>query len=190
MSDPAVEHRGSPDRPDNRQQFGWDYQLHSADESGNVTRRLQEPDGLPLCARAVLSADSRLPARVPASENLLLVELAEFHSIFWSQSPPRHFWSRMFPLLGSAAMDILSPPHIVPAGRYSLHIRPPFSQDLQSAGAITSETYKGMAGATDFRPKISRPDTQKISPGCTMFSKSRRLLDCAHYTHLRKCSGV
>ena len=75
-----------------------------------------------------------------AAENLRLVELAVFHGVPSCQSPARHFWSRTFPLLGFAALDVFPPPHPVPAGRHPLHLRPPLSQDLPGAGAVTGDT--------------------------------------------------
>ena len=82
---PAAERRGPPDRANHRQQRGWDHQLHSADEPGDVARGLQESDGAHLCAGAVLPADPHLPARVPASENLRRVEAG---AISWRSSTP------------------------------------------------------------------------------------------------------
>jgi hypothetical protein len=89
---PAAERRGPPDRPDHRQQPGWDNQLHSAHESEDVARRLQRPHGEHLCAGAVLPADPHVPARVPASENLQRVDVAFRKSVPYGQSPPWHFW--------------------------------------------------------------------------------------------------
>ncbi len=61
-----------------------------------------------------------------------------FHGVSPGQCPSRRFWSRTFPLLGFAALDVLPPPLPVPAGRHSLHLRPPLPQDLPGAGIVTA----------------------------------------------------
>src|SRR5208282_6118252 len=109
QASPAAKRRGAPDWPNNRQQPGWNNELHSADEAGNVVRRLQETHEIPLRARTLLPEDPHVPARIPASEIVLLVELVEFHGIPSGQPPSRYLWSRAFPILGFAALDIRPP---------------------------------------------------------------------------------
>jgi hypothetical protein len=121
------------------EQPGWNNELHSADEPRNAVRRLQETHGIPLCARTLLPADPHVSARIPASEILPLVELAEFHGVSSSQPPSRHLWLRAFPILGFAALDRFPPSDPVRARRYSLDLRPSLSQDLQSLGTVTLE---------------------------------------------------
>jgi len=55
--------------------------------------------------------------------------LPEFLRDFARAAARRLYTSLKFP--------VPPPPHLVPAGRFSLHLRPPFSQDLQSIESVT-----------------------------------------------------
>lgn len=81
-----------PDWPTPRQQSGRNHPFHSADESRDVARRLPEPDGIPLFAGALLSADPHLPARVSPAENLRSTVMTAFSGIPAGRCPARDFW--------------------------------------------------------------------------------------------------
>ena len=98
-----------------------------------------------------------VPARIPATQDFQLVELAIGHGVCPCQLPSRRPGWRTFPLLGPPALDVRPPPFPTVPGRHPLDLRPPLPQGQPGvqplSGAVTQAgiSFHGMDAGQSYK---------------------------------------